>query len=157
MLALFEQLRVYEQNGRAKILTGSKAQSLLTDDEGAVVGVRFEQRRQQQRNHNHSKVYAPRTIMAAGGFAASKKLLKRYSPQLAHLPTTSGAWATGDGILLATEIGAAMADMSKIQVHPTGWVDPMDPKNPSKVLAAEVLRGVGGILLDRQGRRYVRR
>ena len=39
--------------------------------------------------------------------------------------------------------------------QPTGFVDLKDPENPNKFLAAEVLRGVGGILLSAQGKRYV--
>jgi cytochrome b involved in lipid metabolism len=44
--------------------------------------------------------------------------------------------------------------MEKIQLHPTGFVDPNDPSNPNKVLAAEMLRGVGGILMDDDGQRF---
>jgi len=43
--------------------------------------------------------------------------------------------------------------MDKIQVHPTGWVDPTDPKNPTKILAAELMRGVGGMVL-KDGKRF---
>jgi len=44
--------------------------------------------------------------------------------------------------------------MDKIQIHPTGWVDPSDRTNPNKVLAAELLRGVGGLLLNKRGERF---
>lgn len=36
---------------------------------------------------------------------------------------------------------------SQVQVHPTGFVDPSDPRAPVKFLAPEALRGSGGILL----------
>merc|ERR1712129_148575 len=42
----------------------------------------------------------------------------------------------------------------KVQVHPTGWVDPTDPSNPGKVLSGELMRGVGGILINRSGKRF---
>lgn len=150
MVALFEQIRKYQEKGTAKVLTGSKAESLMTKS-GSVVGVRYQQK--DSNSLRHATVYAAQTILAMGGFAASKKLLREYNPQLAHLPTTSGPWATGDGILLATAIGAAMADISKIQIHPTGFVDSKNPTSQTKVLAAEVLRGLGGILLNQQGKR----
>ena len=54
---------------------------------------------------------------------------------------------------LARDVAAACVDLEKIQVHPTGFVDPKDPDNPNKFLAAEVLRGVGGMLLSPQGQR----
>ena len=36
-----------------------------------------------------------------------------------------------------------------LQVHPTGFHNPADPHNKVKTLCAEILRGEGGILLDR--------
>jgi len=45
--------------------------------------------------------------------------------------------------------------MDKVQVHPTGLVDPKDPHAKVKFLAAEALRGVGGLLLDSGGERFI--
>ncbi|GBG88332.1 hypothetical protein CBR_g46898, partial [Chara braunii] len=42
-----------------------------------------------------------------------------------------------------------------VQLHPTGFVDPADPTNPTKFLAPEALRGCGGILLNQKGERFV--
>lgn len=39
-------------------------------------------------------------------------------------------------------------------MHPTGLVNPKDPDNKVKFLAAEALRGVGGILLKPNGERF---
>jgi cytochrome b involved in lipid metabolism len=52
-------------------------------------------------------------------------------------------------------IGAKGIDLEKVQVHPTGLVDPKDPDAKVKFLAAEALRGVGGLLLDNTGNRFV--
>ncbi len=41
-----------------------------------------------------------------------------------------------------------------MQVHPTGLVEPSDPTAKVKWLAAEALRGSGGIILDNEGRRF---
>ena len=40
------------------------------------------------------------------------------------------------------------------QVHPTAFVDPKKPDQIKKTLCAELLRGVGGILIDNQGARF---
>lgn len=53
------------------------------------------------------------------------------------------------------DIGADVVDMKYVQVHPTGLVDPKDPNNKVKALAAEALRGVGAIMLNRHGERFV--
>jgi len=44
--------------------------------------------------------------------------------------------------------------MDKVQIHPTGWVDPSDPHNQNKILAAELMRGVGGMLINDDGKRF---
>jgi aspartate oxidase len=56
---------------------------------------------------------------------------------------------------MAMRIGARGIDLEKVQVHPTGLVDPKDPDAKVKFLAAEALRGVGGLLIDRDGNRFV--
>jgi succinate dehydrogenase/fumarate reductase flavoprotein subunit len=50
--------------------------------------------------------------------------------------------------------GGNTIHMDKVQVHPTGLVDPKEPDAKVKFLAAEALRGVGGILLDKNGNRF---
>jgi succinate dehydrogenase/fumarate reductase flavoprotein subunit len=44
---------------------------------------------------------------------------------------------------MALDIGANTIHMDKVQVHPTGLVDPREPDAKVKWLAAEALRGVG--------------
>ncbi|TGO63827.1 hypothetical protein BOTNAR_0095g00250 [Botryotinia narcissicola] len=44
--------------------------------------------------------------------------------------------------------------MEKVQIHPTAFVDMKDTNNPTRFLAAEMLRGEGGVLLM-GGRRFV--
>ncbi|KAJ1341277.1 hypothetical protein BSLG_004139 [Batrachochytrium salamandrivorans] len=88
-------------------------------------------------------------ILATGGYAADfseTSLLKKYRPELWDLPTTNGDHCTGDGIKMTTAIGGNTIHMDKVQVHPTGLVDPNEPDAKVKFLAAEALRGVGGLL-----------
>ena len=47
-----------------------------------------------------------------------------------------------------------VVDMESVQVHPPGLVNPSEPAAKVKFLAAEALRGVGGILLDTNGNRF---
>lgn len=111
-------------------------------------------------------------ILATGGYAADftpDSLLKKHRPEYYDLvslrsnashqadlkPTTNGSHCEGDGHKMAMRIGARGIDLEKVQVHPTGLVDPKDPDAKVKFLAAEALRGVGGLLLDRDGNRFV--
>ncbi|KAI9748845.1 MAG: hypothetical protein M1815_002948 [Lichina confinis] len=96
-------------------------------------------------------------ILATGGYAADfteTSLLRKYKPEVYDLPSTNGAHATGDGQKMIMAIGGNGIDMDKVQVHPTGLVDPKDPGSKWKFLAAEALRGEGGILLNASGDRF---
>lgn len=97
-------------------------------------------------------------LIASGGFGHDAKeaesLLLKNRPDLDGFPTTLGPQTTGDGVKIARDIGARLVDMDRVQLHPTGFVDPKKPQEHTKTLAAELLRGVGGLLLDRNGRRF---
>merc|ERR1711992_218126 len=96
-------------------------------------------------------------VFASGGFGAdfgSDSLLAMYRPDLLHLPTTNGEHCTGDAIKMGEAIGAATIDLEWVQVHPTGLVKPDDPDAKIKFLAAEALRGVGGLVIDANGNRF---
>ncbi|KAF2397476.1 Flavocytochrome c [Trichodelitschia bisporula] len=96
-------------------------------------------------------------VLATGGYAAdftSDSLLKKHRPEIFDLATTNGQHATGDGQKMLMAIGANGIDMDKVQVHPTGLIDPKDPGSKWKFLAAEALRGEGGILLNSKGKRF---
>ncbi len=62
--------------------------------------------------------------------------------------TTNGAVKTGDGMALAYRAGVPLKDMEFVQYHPTGL-----PNNG--ILLTEGCRGEGGILLNKDGRRYL--
>merc|ERR1712000_318692 len=96
-------------------------------------------------------------VLATGGYAADfseTSLLKKHRPDTFDLASTNGTHATGDGHKMLMAIGANDIDMDKVQVHPTGLVDPKDPGSKWKFLAAEALRGEGGLLLNSKGKRF---
>lgn len=79
-------------------------------------------------------------ILATGGYAADfteTSLLKKHRPDTYDLSTTNGTHATGDGLKMLMAIGGQGIDLDKVQVHPTGLVDPKDPGSKWKFLAAE--------------------
>eukprot|EP00948_MAST-09A_sp_MAST-9A-sp1_P001915 g1915.t1 len=107
-------------------------------------------------------------ILATGGYGSdnwgNNTLIGEVAPHLTHYRTTNGKFATGDGIKVARQLGAGIRDLEQIQVHPTGFSDlSYLHKNTSDfterpsplVLCAEILRGVGGILLNSNGERFV--
>jgi succinate dehydrogenase / fumarate reductase flavoprotein subunit len=66
---------------------------------------------------------------------------------------TSNSWeCTGDGFALASMVGADLIDMEFIQFHPTGMIW---PPGVMGVLVTEGVRGEGGVLKNREGRRFM--
>jgi len=66
---------------------------------------------------------------------------------------TSNSWEyTGDGQALAYHAGAALQDMEFVQFHPTGMIWPPSVRG---ILVTEGVRGEGGVLLNRLGKRFM--
>lgn len=150
-------VKSYEKSGMVQILMDTRVSSLMRNDNGTVVGVEVVTTTTDGLNKTMS-LTTPNVILATGGFASDRRrgsYLEKYRPELMRMPATAGEFSTGDGITLGTSVGAGLVDMEKVQVHPTGWVDPKDPFNPGKILAGELMRGVGGILINQDGNRYV--
>jgi len=150
--ALIQMLeKVAEKTDRARIITKARAHKLLMNEsKGACIGLIYE------KGGKDEPEYGP-VILASGGFGADftqNSLLAQYRPDLMHLPTTNGEHCTGDGIKMGEEVGAKTIDLEWVQVHPTGLVKPDDPDAKIKFLAAEALRGVGGLVLDANGKRF---
>jgi len=142
--ALHRELRKFEGEGRAAVLKEAAVDRLLADGD-RIVGVALRGGREIR-----AKVAV---VLATGGFAANASMLPA---ELRRFGTTNGPFATGDGIALATAVGADAVDLDEVQLHPTAFAavrhgDRLDRAQP---LCAEILRGVGGVLLDARGRRF---
>ncbi len=70
-----------------------------------------------------------------------------------YAETTNPAVATGDGIALAAEAGAELADMEFYQFHPTALAVAGAPR----FLLSEALRGEGAYLRNERGERFMER
>ncbi|KAB5584773.1 FAD binding domain-containing protein [Coniochaeta sp. 2T2.1] len=142
-----------EKEGRFVLDTGAEVTRLLTQpgEKGGkrVTGVEFVRTDTPQKKET---LLGP-VVFASGGFAGDTKgLLARYRPDLAGLPSTNDARPGAHDVL--AEAGAELVDMDSVQIHPTGFVDPANPGAMVKFLAAEMLRGEGGVLLS-GGKRFV--
>ncbi|KAJ7486331.1 Flavocytochrome c [Mycena galericulata] len=148
-----------EDPGRVEIVKNARVVGLL-EEGGAVVGVDYEVDGQTVTANGDG------VILATGGYASDFSptgLIATYRPDLLSLSTTNGDHATGDGVRLASSLASSssagfhplLVDPTEVQVHPTGFVDPANPTAKTKFLAAEALRGAGGLMLDARGRRFV--
>ena len=70
-------------------------------------------------------------------------------------PVTSNTFQkNGDGFAIAYRAGANLVDMEQVQFHPTGMVTPESKKG---VLVTEAVRAEGGVLLNKDGERFMAR
>ncbi len=93
-------------------------------------------------------VNAKAVILATGGFGANLDMVAEYNPALKGFMTTNAAGAQGQGIAMATAVGAATVDLDQIQIHPT-----VEANTAS--LITEGLRGDGAILVNAEGKRFI--
>src|SRR5436190_3525795 len=83
---------------------------------------------------------AKAVVLATGGIGKAYKI-------------TSNSWEyTGDGHTLAYDAGAELQDMEFIQFHPTGMIWPPSVQG---ILVTEGVRGEGGVLKNKEGRRFM--
>jgi succinate dehydrogenase / fumarate reductase flavoprotein subunit len=83
---------------------------------------------------------AKAVVLATGGIG------KAYT-------VTSNSWEySGDGHALAYSVGAELIDMEFVQFHPTGMVWPPGVRG---LLVTEAVRGEGGILRNKDGKRFM--
>jgi len=108
----------------------------LLKDSGRVVGA-FGYDRERGRFHLFR---AKAVVLATGGIGRAFKI-------------TSNSWEyTGDGLALAYHAGAALMDMEFVQFHPTGMIW---PPSVCGILVTEGVRGEGGVLRNKDGRRFM--
>ena len=132
-----------EKRDNLALLTDTTATQILTDDTGAAVGVVAT-----GKTGNTVTVSAGAVVLATGGFGANLDMVVQYKPELAGFMTTNAAGIQGQGIEMATAIGADTVDMEQIQIHPTVQFD-------TASLITEGLRGDGAILVNANGERFI--
>jgi succinate dehydrogenase / fumarate reductase flavoprotein subunit len=109
--------------------------SLLKDGDRVVGAFGYE------RERGRFKIFRAKAIvLATGGIGRAYKI-------------TSNSWEyTGDGHALAYDAGAELIDMEFVQFHPTGMVW---PPSVMGILVTEGVRGEGGILSNKHGKRFM--
>ncbi len=109
--------------------------TLLKDGDRAVGAFAYERERGQ-----FKIFYSKAVIIATGGIGRAYKI-------------TSNSWEyTGDGHSLAYHAGAELIDMEFVQFHPTGMIWPPSVRG---ILVTEGVRGEGGVLLNKNGERFM--
>lgn len=117
-----------------RLARAARAVELVVDD-GVCVGVRY------LADGAMVDARAAATLLATGGAGR------------VYRETTNPSVATGDGVALAWDAGAVVADMEFVQFHPTVMAVP----GTARFLLSEALRGDGAWLLNAAGERFMTR
>ena len=133
-----EMIRTLQDHGVHKgieVFMEHTVLSLLKDGDRVVGAFGYERERGRFRIFRAKAV-----VLATGGIGRAYKV-------------TSNSWEyTGDGHTLAYDAGANLIDMEFVQFHPTGMVW---PPSVMGILVTEGVRGEGGILTNKEGRRFM--
>ncbi|TWT44713.1 L-aspartate oxidase [Phycisphaerae bacterium RAS1] len=128
--ALLEQVK---KNPRIRVFDRCFVIDILTH-EGQAVGVVAHHPK-----YGHQMFWATTTLLASGGAGR------------VYRETTNPPVATGDGVALALRAGAVLRDMEMVQFHPTT----LYVAGAARALISEAVRGEGGRLLNRAGKRFM--
>jgi L-aspartate oxidase len=118
---------------RIRVLQETRASELVIAD-GACRGARYV-----SGHDGTGTIVASRTLLATGGAGQVFR------------DTTNPSIATGDGIAMAAEAGARLADLEFVQFHPTV----LSVKDAPRFLLSEALRGEGAHLVNEAGERFM--
>jgi L-aspartate oxidase len=116
--------------------------SRLLMSNGRVVGVDLASAGAEGNGSRGQERVNARAVLVASGGAGQ-----------VYSDTTNPPVATGDGLALALQAGAELADMEFYQFHPTAFSIP----NAPRFLISEALRGEGAYLRNDRGERFMER
>ena len=132
------------QDRNVQFLFDTTANEIIMKD-GKAVGIKAT-----GKDGHKVTINAKSVVIATGGFGANAEMVEKYKPDLKGFATTNAEGAQGQGIDMATAVGAATVDMDQIQIHPTVHIE----EDGNAHLITEGLRGDGAILVNAEGKRF---
>ena len=114
---MINPLKDYAESHGVEIMLNTKAEELIQDETGKVVGVQVSQGDQTATISANNSV-----VLATGGFGANVEMREHYNTRWetldASVKTTNSPAIVGDGIVMAEKIGAHLINMEHIQLYP---------------------------------------
>ena len=130
-----------------KVCRNTKAEELVQDASGAVVGLKAT-------NTATGESYdfkAKAVILAAGGFGSNVEMRMQYNPEMDEkILSTDSVGATGDCHVMAEKIGANLIDMQYIQTYPT-----CDTQTGALLYVGNMRLENRAICINKEGDRFV--
>lgn len=128
------------------VLYETPATELITDEKGKVVGVKAE---------SEDKKYTFKTnkavVLTTGGFGSNLEMRMKYNPEIDEkVLSTNTVGSTGDGIIMAEKVGAALDGMQYIQTYPI-----CDPLTGTLLYFGDARMYGHTIMVNKEGKRFV--
>ncbi|MGT2950148.1 flavocytochrome c [Streptococcus cuniculi] len=143
---LISKLKMKADELKIPVFLNVKAEKLIKDDSGKIVGVTATDREKRELTFNAKDA----VILTTGGFGSNVEMRKQYNKEYdERYHSTDSVGTTGDGIVMAQEVGAALTNMESIQTYPIA-----NPKTGMISLLADT-RFDGAILVNQEGKRFV--
>lgn len=128
------------------ILLNTRATSLITDENGKVIGVEAA-----GEDTNYTFTTNKAVIIASGGFGSNVEMRVKYNPDIdGTILSTNTTGSTGDGIVMAEEIGANLLGMEHIQTYPI-----CDPLTGTLLYFDDARLYGHTIIVNKEGKRFV--
>ncbi|MCL1146150.1 flavocytochrome c [Shewanella sp. 10N.261.52.F9] len=140
---IIDTLRKAADKRDIPVRVNSRVEKIVLNDDQSIAGVVVH-----GRHSGYNMIAADSVVLATGGYGMNKEMVSYYRPTMKDMTSSNNVTATGDGILLAKEIGASMTDIDWVQAHPTIGKD-------SRILISETVRGVGAIMVNTDGERFI--
>ena len=134
--------RAASRHSHVSVRTATVAERLVREDSGAVRGVSVRGERR-----GASQALGGRVLLACGGFAGDDALAAEHCPPVAELPFQGGARATGDGLRLGREAGAATRRLAS-------WLVTPFLATPGQLVLSAPLVELGAVLVNQAGQRF---
>ncbi len=143
---LISKLKMKTDELKIPVFLNVKAEKLIKDDSGKIVGVTATDKDKREVTFNAKDA----VILTTGGFGSNIEMRKQYNKEYdERYHSTDSVGTTGDGIVMAQEVGAALTNMESIQTYPIA-----NPKTGMISLLADT-RFDGAILVNQEGKRFV--
>lgn len=130
-----------------KLMLQTRAQELIRDDAGKVVGVRAT-----DKDGNTVELTSKAVILASGGYGAVKSMLPKEMSNYVFYGLDS---ETGDGYKMATDIGAGTINLDLVKMYPQGVETVPGHGLAATASSTDTMKKSGAIYVNKLGQRYV--
>ena len=130
-----------------KLMLQTRAQELIRDDAGKVVGVRAT-----DKDGNTVELTSKAVILASGGYGAVKSMLPKEMSNYVFYGLDS---ETGDGYKMATAIGAGTINLDLVKMYPQGVETVPGHGLAATASSTDTMKKSGAIYVNKLGQRYV--